>query len=658
LVLALGTGGAFAPRLLAQVNPRLTTTAVQGRAQLPARPRLAPADIDDIATLVMLEDRRQLDSTALVRMLASSHPEVRRRAAIAVGRIAAPAGRGARPNPAATRWLLPSIVDRDTAVAATAVFAIGQLHDSATIALFDSLLSNPATPPTVAAEAALALGKTPTPEGRAALAQYLSGARAGARDAATVGGALLSIGRATTRGEIAPIVKWTTSPNAEVRWRATWALFRARDPRGVATLITLAKDPSPIVRSWAVRGLTKAQAETASVAAEAEARLLVAARDVDRRVRTEAIRALASYSDSAAVRAMITALASPDSWVAVSAAEGLGRQRAGAVELVRATGRTRPCAVRYTAVLSLQMFDPARALEGTMAVARDTTPYCRTMAYTALARPITRATLGNPSAEAMSDARIDSLRGRVTALLDTLRAERRRDLASRDASRQVPALRAIAAWADSSDIAPLQALRDRTARDSSQVSALAAAALAAIDRRQSGQTGRAGGAGRGGAATQRTIEDYRRIVTQWVVPDYEGRPRPMAQWRTPGGTFDIELFPADAPLAVDDFVRTMHSGTMLGTEFTRVVPDFVNQQQTIRGGNSLRDEVSRRGLPYANLSWASAGLDTGSPGYTLGHTPQPHNEGNFTALGRVVRGMDVVERIGLGDRIVAAKMIR
>jgi hypothetical protein len=40
----------------------------------------------------------------------------------------------------------------------------------------------------------------------------------------------------------------------------------------------------------------------------------------------------------------------------------------------------------------------------------------------------------------------------------------------------------------------------------------------------------------------------------------------------------------------------------------------------------------------ASLSWASAGLDTGRPGYTLGVTPQPHNEGNFTSLGRVVNG--------------------
>jgi cyclophilin family peptidyl-prolyl cis-trans isomerase len=89
-----------------------------------------------------------------------------------------------------------------------------------------------------------------------------------------------------------------------------------------------------------------------------------------------------------------------------------------------------------------------------------------------------------------------------------------------------------------------------------------------------------------------------------------------------------------------------------------VAPNFVAQQRAIRDDVTLRDEVSRRGLTRGNLSWASAGLDTGRPGYTLGITPQPHNEGNFTALGRVVSGMDVVERIELGDTITAARMVR
>jgi peptidyl-prolyl cis-trans isomerase B (cyclophilin B) len=156
---------------------------------------------------------------------------------------------------------------------------------------------------------------------------------------------------------------------------------------------------------------------------------------------------------------------------------------------------------------------------------------------------------------------------------------------------------------------------------------------------------------------QRSQAEYRAIVERWILPDYDGKQRPTARWETPRGTIDLELYPGDAPLAVDDFVKTVESGAIVGTEFTRVVADFVDQQRTIRDGNTLRDEVNRHRLTRANLAWATAGLDTGSPGYTLNHTPQPHNEGDFTSLGRVIRGMDAVDRIELGDRVTAAKML-
>ena len=64
-------------------------------AQPRPRPALAPSDVDEIARLLMLEDTRQFDREALSRDIRSSHPEVRRRAALAIGRIADPAGFGA-----------------------------------------------------------------------------------------------------------------------------------------------------------------------------------------------------------------------------------------------------------------------------------------------------------------------------------------------------------------------------------------------------------------------------------------------------------------------------------------------------------------------------------------------------------------------------------
>jgi peptidylprolyl isomerase len=156
----------------------------------------------------------------------------------------------------------------------------------------------------------------------------------------------------------------------------------------------------------------------------------------------------------------------------------------------------------------------------------------------------------------------------------------------------------------------------------------------------------------------RTDADYRAIVERWIVPAYNGAAAPRAIWMTPKGEIEIELHAADAPLGMEELVRLTESGAIVGPAFTRLVPNFVAQQATIPGANRLRDEVSRLGLTRGNLAWASSGLDTGRPGYTLGNTPQPHNEGDFTALGRVIRGMDVVDRLELGDAITAARLVR
>lgn len=554
--------------------------------QTPNRRPLGAADIDAIARLEMLEDRREFDTLDLARLLRASHPEVRRRAALAVARIR---------NTKGIALLRARPLDADTAVAATVVFAVGQLRDSSTVPWFDSLLTSPTTPQTLLAEAAVALGKIKTIAAREVLGRFLTRNTAGIRTTPAIGEALLSIGRSTARGDIAPIVRWTYSANEELRWRAAWALFRPRDPASVGPLLALSRDQSAHVRSWAVRGLTKPQVDSANLADSAETRLIEATRDEDRRVRTEAIRALGTYSHSAAVAALVAGLGAPDTWISVSAAEGLGRAKdAGTIpQLVIATGETRSCALRIVAMQSLRMFAVKEAAAAAMSIVRDTVPYCRTTAVSTLVQ----MTTGNAAASLDTAARMG-----VTAFIDSLRAS----------GVTIPA-------------------------------------------------GRGGGGTGGGQARPapitRTLAEYRALVEKWIVPDYNGKPRPRAELETPRGAIELELYPGDAPLAVDEFVRIIESGTIVGTAFTRVVPDFVDQQQTIPGARRLRDEVNRLGLTRANLAWATGGLDTGTPGYTLNHTPQPHNEGDFTAMGRVSKGMDVVDRMQLGDRITAAKML-
>jgi HEAT repeat protein/cyclophilin family peptidyl-prolyl cis-trans isomerase len=158
--------------------------------------------------------------------------------------------------------------------------------------------------------------------------------------------------------------------------------------------------------------------------------------------------------------------------------------------------------------------------------------------------------------------------------------------------------------------------------------------------------------------TGRTAAYYRALAERWVVPGYRDEPAPRIEWKTPRGVIELELHSADAPLASEVLMQLLADNAFAGSEFYRVEANFVAQQSEIGRGIVLRDEVTRRGLTRGNLSWGSWLPDTGPPTYTLGIIPQPHNEGDFTTLGHVVRGMEVMDRIQMGDRIISARRIR
>lgn len=133
--------------------------------------------------------------------------------------------------------------------------------------------------------------------------------------------------------------------------------------------------------------------------------------------------------------------------------------------------------------------------------------------------------------------------------------------------------------------------------------------------------------------------------------------------KTDKGAFTIELLPEAAPLNVDNFVQLARKNYFDDITFHRVVPNFVIQGGDPRGdgnggpGYQIRCEINT--VPYERgaVGMALSGKDTGGSQWFVTHSPQPHLDGGYTVFGRVVDGMEVVDRIARGDRIRDVEII-
>lgn len=128
---------------------------------------------------------------------------------------------------------------------------------------------------------------------------------------------------------------------------------------------------------------------------------------------------------------------------------------------------------------------------------------------------------------------------------------------------------------------------------------------------------------------------------------------------TSQGTIEMELLVEEAPGSVENFVSLAKAGFYTNLAFHRVVPNFVIQAGCPRGdgyGSSdgvIRSEFTplRYGTGYVGM--ASAGKDTEGSQWFITHSPAPHLDGGYTIFGKVTRGMDVVNNIEAGDRIIS-----
>ena len=140
---------------------------------------------------------------------------------------------------------------------------------------------------------------------------------------------------------------------------------------------------------------------------------------------------------------------------------------------------------------------------------------------------------------------------------------------------------------------------------------------------------------------------------------------PVVVMETTKGTLHIECLAREAPVHVANFVGLVEQGFYDGLTWHRVVPNFVIQGGDPLGfgwgdaGWSLRAEINPVLHKRGTLAMPrSAGFDTGGCQLYITHVPTPHLDGYYTVFGQVTDGLDVIDKIEVGDRIVKAAVKR
>ena len=131
-----------------------------------------------------------------------------------------------------------------------------------------------------------------------------------------------------------------------------------------------------------------------------------------------------------------------------------------------------------------------------------------------------------------------------------------------------------------------------------------------------------------------------------------------ASFETDRGPIKVELFPDKAPLTVANFVNLARRGFYDGLNFHRVIPDFMIQggcpEGSGRGGPGYKfEDEANNGLGHERgvLSMANAGPGTNGSQFFITHVATPWLDGKHTVFGKVVEGIEAVDKVEQGDHI-------
>lgn len=668
-------------RALAVLACPLLLAAAPPRAGAP--PPVPGSRAEKMARILALEDTRSLGDGALERLLADGDRGVRRRAALAAGRIG-------------DASLVPSLVgrmnDAEPEVRQMSAFALGLLGDPSAAERLVAALAD--ADPTVRARSIEALGRVGGPRAALAIVEAVRAALPPDAPVVTVRGDDPASARdpwllprlglfALVRLKDAAAAEQVLLAGGRSRfdwWAATWAAMRLESPALKPVLLAAAASSDAGSRALAARGLGGLK--------DASAFDVVAplVKDADAQVAVQAVRAVGAMADARGVPLLTPLLKSPSPVLrseALAALALLPPERTLRPSVVALVGDP-DAAVRGAALRVLSRLDRedfALVLSG---LDPDPQPSVRAAKAAALGEAGDEISLGILDAmlkdedasvlpavlEAIRKAKGEASAGVLRRHLEhadpAVRGAAAEGLAALGTTGQSPALQA--AWKRSvgdTDLEARLSIVDALAAQKDDAASVALKEIAGDDpARVVRARASAALAARGQEAVwpgfepaSRTELDYRLAM----APYEPGAPpdlfTPRAIVHTRHGRIEIHLDIVEAPLTSASFMELARRGFYNGLPFHRVVPGFVVQGGDPRGdgsggpGYTLRCEIGQRFYGRGAVGMALAGKDTGGSQFFVAAAPQPHLDGGYTIFGWVASGMEVVDKIRPGDLI-------
>lgn len=161
---------------------------------------------------------------------------------------------------------------------------------------------------------------------------------------------------------------------------------------------------------------------------------------------------------------------------------------------------------------------------------------------------------------------------------------------------------------------------------------------------------------------------YKKPLPEWNHPinwDYVSKIKEDQKIKvtTNQGEFIIQMNVNEAPGSVASILKLVEDGFYNGKYFHRMVPNFVVQGGCPRGDGfggvnyTIRSEFSSLKYSAGAVGLASSGPDTESCQWFVTHCPTPHLDGRYTIVGYVVKGMETIHKLGVGDKMIKVERL-